>query len=272
LCVVWIQSDKFGSSEKGCRSVVMISSSSNGKKWSKPVELSQLPGNCANGDSTIVGASVDGGDKKMYVAWSNAGKIFLDRSFDEGGMWLSNDIIVENDLRVQSTNTPGQNVYDRLPVLKADMTKSERRGLLYMSWAGARSGNSDSDIWFIRSHNYGDIWTQPRKVNDDTTANHQYNPVMAFDNVSGFIYILYLDSKGNDGKTDVYMAYSRTSGNSFRSIKISDEPFSPGPPYFGSVLSLSAYNGNIIPVWIRQDGDRTSIMSTHVIKESDLPK
>jgi hypothetical protein len=269
LCVVWIQSDRFGSDDSACRSVVMISSSSNGKKWTKPVELSQLPGNCGNGDSTIVGASVDAGDKRMYVAWRNMSKIFLDRSFDEGGMWLSNDITVENQLDM---NVKDRKIFDGLPVLKADMTKSERRGLLYMTWADSRNRNADADVWFIRSHNYGDIWTPFRKVNNDTTKNHQYNPVMAFDNVSGFIYILYFDRNRDRGETEVYLAYSRNSGNSFSNIKISDHSFEPGDPYFGSLLSLSAHNGNIIPVWIRQEGDQTSLMSTPVIKESTLPR
>jgi hypothetical protein len=267
LRVAWIQSDRFGSDDKACRSAVMISSSANGKKWTKPVELSQLPGNCANGDSTIVAASVDAGDKKMYVAWRNASKIFLDRSFDEGGMWLSNDITVENRLDM---NVPGGNIFDGLPVLKADMTKSERRGLLYMTWADSRNGNAD--VWFIRSHNYGDIWTPFRMVNNDTTKNQQYNPVMAFDNVSGYIYVLYFDKNRDSGETEIYMAYSRSSGNSFSNIKISEKSFMPGQPYFGSLLSLSAHNGNIIPVWIRQDGDQTSLMSTAVIKESTLPR
>jgi hypothetical protein len=272
LCVVWTQSDKFGSDDKACRSVVMISFSSNGKKFSKPVELSNHPGNCANGDSTLAGASVDVGDKRIYVAWSNGTKIFLDRSFDAGGMWLSNDITVENLVNAKSTQPPPHNVYPGLPVLKIDMTKSERRGLLFMTWADARSGNSDADIWFIRSHNFGDIWTPFRKVNNDTTKNHQYNPVMAFDKVSGYIYILYLDSRGEDGSTNVYLAYSRNSGNSFNNVKITSESFTKGQPHFGGLLSLSAHNGNIIPVWIRQDNEQTSLMSTPIIHESVLPK
>src|SRR5688572_29603092 len=45
--VVWIEYDKYGSADSTCHSFVMMSSSSNGKKWSKPVELSQVKGLCA---------------------------------------------------------------------------------------------------------------------------------------------------------------------------------------------------------------------------------
>ena len=56
LYVTWTQFDKYGDTDPGCHSNILFSMTRNGKKWSEPVTISQLPGNCVDNDSTAEGA------------------------------------------------------------------------------------------------------------------------------------------------------------------------------------------------------------------------
>ena len=108
VLVAWTQFDKYGSADSTCQSNIMLSSSANGKKWSKPVQLTQTPGNCIDGDDTAEGAvPAVAPDGKMFVAWANQKKIWLDRSFDSGGFWLTNDIKIADQPGGWDLKIPG---------------------------------------------------------------------------------------------------------------------------------------------------------------------
>ncbi len=122
-----------------------------------------------------------GVDGKAFVTWSNQDKIFLDRSFSGGGLWLTNDIAVGQQPGGWDMKVPG---YDRcigMPVLMINQSKSPAQGTLYFVWADQRNGENDTDIWFMRSTNFGDNWTSPMKLGDDKNKRHQYSPWMTVD-------------------------------------------------------------------------------------------
>jgi hypothetical protein len=271
IWVTWVEYDKYASPDSACHSSVMMSSSSNGKKWSKPVELSQIKGSCA-GKSVSPAAMAISDDKKVYAAWGSHDVIFLDRSFDGGSFWLVNDIVVSRQQGGWNLKVGEKENGNGIPTLAIDKTKSERKGLVFLAWADQRNGESDTDILFTRSTNFGDIWTPPARVNEGgTDKKHQYMPAMAVDNVTGYIYILYLDrSKSDDDRTEVYLAYSRNSGNTFKNICISESSFNPGSTS-GRSVNIACHNGVIIPMWSRTDNGTQSILSAPV-REEELPK
>lgn len=272
--VTWTQADKLASSDSTCQSVVMLSSSSNGKKWTKPVQISNLPGDCSDNGNTAAGAvSGMSDDKKLYVAWSNRNKIYLDRSFDGGGMWLSNDIVVGDHPGGWKMVVPGHADCTGMPVLVVDRSKAQSKGLIYLVWADQRSGENNTDIWFMRSNNFGDYWSTPMKVGGDQNDKHQYMPRMTIDNTTGYLYIVYYDrSDYDDNQTDVFLAYSRDAGSTFKTIKISESPFIPDESAsLGDYVNISAHKGVITPIWTRMDEGKTSIW-TAVIREDQLPK
>jgi hypothetical protein len=274
LAVAWTQFDKYGDQDPNCHSNIMLSLSKNGKKWSDPIQISQTPGNCIDDDNTAEGAvpaiSFDG---KIYVAWSNQNKIFLDRSFDGGNMWLSNDIAIAQQPGGWDLKIPGHDRSNGMPILLTDNSKGPMRGSLYIVWADQRNGADDTDIWFIRSNNFGDNWTTPVRVNNDGKGKHQYLPWMAVDQTTGYLYIVYYDRRNYDDlQTDVYLAYSMDGGQSFQNTKISESPFIPTETsFFGDYTNIAASKGMIAPIWARMDDGKTSVM-TAVIKHEDLVK
>ena len=273
LVATWTQFDQYGLDDPACQSSILFSSSSNGKKWSKPKQLNQNPGDCVDGDNTTEGAvPAIGYDGKIFVTWSNAGTIYLDRSYDDGDTWLRNDIPIANQHGGWDMDIPGLSRCNGMPVLKIDNSTGKSSGSLYVLWADQKNGEDDTDIWLMRSPNYGDNWTAPYKINQDSAARHQFLPWMTIDQSTGYVYIVYYDRRNyDDNRTDVYLAYS-ADGYAFQEIKISESPFTPTPDtFFGDYTNISANNGIIAPIWTRMDEGKTSIWTT-IIKQEDLIK
>lgn len=270
--VAWTQFDKYNSEDENCQSNILLSSSSNGKKWSKPIQISQTPGNCKDDDNTAEGAvPAIGADGKAFVAWSNQNKIFLDRSFNGGGLWLSNDIAVSQQPGGWDMKIAGHDRCNGLPVLMIDQSKSIYQGSLYLIWADQRNGENNTDVWFMRSTNFGDNWSSPIKLGNDKDNRHQYLPWMTIDQTTGYIYVVFYDRAGyEDNQTDVCMAYSSDGGITFKTVKISETPFIPTDShFFGDYNNISAHKGVIAPVWTRMDEGKTSVWTT-IIKQADL--
>ena len=272
IWVAWTQFDKYKSTEKECQSNVFLTSSSNGKKWSKPVHISQLPGDCSDDDSSVKGpVPAIGADGKAFVAWANQNKLFLDRSFSGGDLWLSNDITVGQQTGGWKMSISGHESANGRPILMIDQSKSMYQGCLYLVWADQRNGENDTDVWLMRSTNFGDNWSSPAKVTADTSRRHQYMPSMAIDQATGYIYTVFYDrSAYDDGKTDVCVAYSTDGGINFKTTRISETPFTAEEKLaFTDYIGISAHKGLIAPIWTRIDDGKASVW-TAIINQSDL--
>ncbi|MEL7001938.1 MAG: sialidase family protein [Bacteroidota bacterium] len=272
----WTQFDDYGSKDSTCYSNILWSMSTNGgKKWSTPLQMNQLSGNCIDDDQTTEGAvPAVGPEGQLYVAWAYDGRIFLDRSFDKGKTWLSNDIEVVKQVGGWTLDIPGLNRSNGMPILISDNSFSQYRGSLYLNWSDQRNGADDTDIWFSRSTNYGDSWSYPVRVNNDDPGKHQFLSWMTMDQTTGIIYIVYYDRRDyGDLQTDVYLAYSNNGGQSFENVKISESPFIPDPnQFFGDYTNISAHDKRIVPIWTRMDNGKTSIITTIIEQEQLMGK
>lgn len=275
LFVAWSQLDMGNNQDPACLSTIQLSSSSNGKKWSKPIEISQTSGNCADDDKTVMGAfPTTSHDGKVFVSWANQGKLFLDRSFDGGTMWLRNDIAITTQSGGWDQKIEGHQRSKGFPILQIDRAKlSPARGSMFLTWADQRNGDKDTDIWFLRSVNFGDYWTTPLRVNDDELGSQQYAPWMTVDQATGYIYIIYYDRRDyDDNQTDVYLAYSMDSGNTFKNVKISDTPFTPNAATMNEVYTnISAHKGLVSTIWSRIDNGVISVW-TSIVTLDELEK
>lgn len=274
--VTWTQFDTYGSADTTCQSNILLSNSANGKKWSKPIQISKVSGDCKNDDNTAAGAipAVSSDGLQVFVAWANQGKIFLDRSFDGGKTWLNNDIEIIEQVGGSSIKVPGLNKCNSIPILICNNTKkSNMSGALYLVWADQLNGEQDTDIWFTRSMNFGDNWAQAIRINNDGLGKHQYLPWMTIDPTTGHIYIVYYDRRNHDDlQTEVYLAYSTDGGLNFKNVKISEKPFVPSEEvYFGDYINISASHGVVAPIWTRIDNKQTSVWTT-IIKHEELER
>jgi hypothetical protein len=276
LFVTWTAFSNAYNHVDSCKSSIMLSRSSSGKKWSKPVVISQTPGSCNHDRQTTVGATpgVMGGGERAFVVWAHQEKIVLDRAFDGGSTWLSNDLPITDQSNGANIEIEGVKSSNGYPTMLVDNTKkTQLSGAVYIVWADQLKGKTDTDIWFTRSMNFGDSWTQAGRINNDASGKHQYNPAMALDSESGFIYVVYYDRRNyTDTQTDVYLAYSLDAGSTFKNVKISENPFvADAAVITGSYIGISAHNGVITPIWTRTDNGKSSVWMS-VIKQSELEK
>jgi len=246
---------------------------SSGNRWDKPKAINQLPGNCTNDGTSIAGATpAISAEGRMFLAWSNNGIVFFDRSYDEGETWLFNDLAIAQQQGGWALSVTGFGITYDPPILMIDNSASRYHGVLHMVLADQRAGVNDTDIWYLRSIRYGDSWAPPIKVNQDESGHHQFSPAMAIDQANGNVYILYYDQRDYpDAQTDVYLAWSTDGGSSFREKKISESPFVASPIPFFDHTALTAHDEVIVPVWTRTDGGKISIWAA-VVKHSELSK
>lgn len=276
LFVTWTAFSNSYQPADSCKSRIMLSRSSNGKKWSKPVVISQTAGNCNNDSQTTQGATpgVMGGGERAFIAWAYQDKIYFDRAFDGGSTWLSNDLPIADQPGGWAFNIDGVQTTNGYPTMLVDNTKkTQLSGATYIVWSDQLKGKNDTDIWFTRSMNFGDSWTQAGRINNDGAGKHQYNPAMTLDSETGFVYVVYYDRRNyDDTQTDVYLAYSVDAGSTFKNVKISETPFvADASVTVGNYIGISAHNGFIVPVWTRTEGGKSSIW-TCIIKQSELEK
>lgn len=271
----WTQFDTYGLQDEKCHSNILFSMSMNaGSRWTKPVQINQIPGDCVDDDNTAEGANpavaLDG---RIYITWSNHGTIYFDRSYDGGETWLTNDVAIVKQVGGWSMDIPGISRSNGMPVLVIDNSASRAHGSLYLVYADQKHGENDTDIWFMRSNTHGDNWTTPVRINQDDPGKHQFLPWVAVDQTNGNIYIVYYDRRAHDDlHTDVYLAYSFDGGNVFKEVKVSEESFVPTKEkFFGDYINIAAHAGIVTPIWTRMDEGKTSVW-TSVIKDGDLKK
>jgi len=232
-----------------------------------------VEGNSIDNSQTPRGATPGiNADDQMFVLWSMDGKIQMDRSFDKGNRWLTNDIFVTDQPGGWAFNVPGASQYNGVPTILIDNSPGRFNRSLFLVWADQKNGETDTDVWFARSLNYGDNWATPVRVNDDEKGNLQFAPAMTVDQADGNIYIAYFDRRDHDDEqTDLYLAYSNDNGISFKNVKVSSNAFTLASSEEGSSISVDAHKGVITVVWNSLNEDK-QLLHAITIKKDELIK
>lgn len=268
LYVTWTQFDDYGSSSPADSSVILFSKSTDaGGSWSPPRRLSQLAGDCIDDDNTAEGAvPCVGPNGEIYVAWSNRGKIWFDRSPDGGETWLDEDLLIAEHAGGWNHYIPGIYRANGFPVTACDLSGGPNHGALYVNWADQRNGESDTDIWLAKSTDGGNTWSEARRVNDDGPGKHQFFTWMAIDQATGWLWFVFYDRRHySDNHTDVYMAVSQDGGETFTNFIVSESPFLPTENYFfGDYTNVAAHDNVVRPIWARLESNNLSIWSALV--------
>lgn len=256
LYMAWTEFDQYGSLSPTDSSRILFSRSTDaGASWDVPVRISDVGGNCLDGDSTVEGAvPAVGPNGEVYLSWSGPLGIMFDKSVD-GGQTFGEDIYVTSQPGGWDFGVTGIYRCNGLPVTSCDISQSPYRGNIYILWSDQRNGVENTDIFLIKSTDGGDTWGIPKRVNDDTTSRHQFFPWMAIDNTTGYIYIVFYDRRNTTGDaTDVYVAKSTDGGESFSNFKVSESSFIPFETvFFGDYINVAANGGKIYPIWMRMD-------------------
>lgn len=263
IYMTWTQFDEYGSYNPADSSHILFSRSTDaGQTWTVPLRINQRGGDCVDEDNTVEGAvPAVGPNGEIYVGWVGPLGIMFDRSLDEGSTWLVDDIFVSDIPGGWDFMIPGIFRCNGLPVTCCDISSSPHRGNIYINWSDQRNGNTDTDVWLVKSTDGGNTWSAPKRVNDDVAGKQQFFTWMTVDQATGFLYFVFYDRRNyNDNRTDVYMAVSKDGGETFINFRISQSPFDPySSVFFGDYTNITAYNDVVRPIWTRLDGEDLSI-------------
>ena len=273
LYVSWTQFDAYESRDPDDESNILVSTArKKGRKWTAPIQINDIAGDCLDDDATTEGAvPAVGPNGEVYVAWALNEKIYFDKSTDRGKTW-GEDVVVSNQPGGWTLDIPGIMRCNGMPVTLCDLSGGPHRGTIYVNWADQRNGENDTDIFVAKSTDGGDSWSDPIRVNDDIAGKQQFLTWMTVDQTTGYLYCIFYDRRNhNDLNTDVVLAYSRDGGESWTNVQISESPFLPNQNvFFGDYSNIDAHDGRIAMIWTRMDRQQTTVWAS-IIEDSDLP-
>jgi len=257
IYVTWTQFDNYGTSNPLDSSIIQFSKSLNGgQTWSPAKRINRVAGDCIDSDNTVEGAvPCVGPNGEIYVSWAGPVGLVFNRSLDQGETWMDTNVFVSDIPGGWDFAIPGIYRANGMPITCCDLSNGPYQGTIYINWSDQRNGETDTDIWFIKSIDRGLTWSERKRVNDDPAGKQQFFTWMTVDQSNGYIYFVFYDRRDYTTKlTDVYIAVSRDGGETFTNHKISESPFNPNSSvFFGDYTNISATHNIVRPIWTRLD-------------------
>src|SRR2546425_5957312 len=218
--------------------IIVAHSSDGGRSFSSPLSVSNSLLN--QGSVPVVGP-----DGTLYVVWNDLSnsQIMAAKSVD-GGASFSSAVIVSSYIPLKSSVRFSFRVNSN-PTAAADDTN----GNVDVAWADNQSGSAE--ILSSRSFDGGSTWSNPIRVNDDSTGNDHFFPWMTVSH--GLISIVFYDRRLDPRNTliDVFYAESADGGVSFSpNLRVTDQPSDPGTLNFiGDYIGIASNATLAHPVW-----------------------
>ncbi len=146
------------------------------------------------------------------------------------------------------------------PEIAADRSEGEFSGNIYATWTGDGPGNNDKDIFFARSEDEGNTWSEPIILNDDSKGKKTSNFYSSIAvNNKGSIAVSWYDRREdeNNENTHYYIAFSFNGGKNFtksfpvtaQSSDFNEIGMQNGGFGIGEYNKLLMTEGYAIPVW-----------------------
>tara|TARA_B100000508_G_scaffold104304_1_gene82622 strand:+ start:4695 stop:6257 length:1563 start_codon:yes stop_codon:yes gene_type:complete len=263
IYMTWTQFDAYGKRDSNLFSNIMFSKSEDGgDTWKQAVQINEVSGDCIDSSNTTEGAvPAVGPNGEVYVSWAGPAGLVFDKSLDGGKTWMAKDKLIDSLKAGWNYDVPGIMRCNGLPVTVCDLSSGKHRGTIYVNWSDQRNGKDNTDIWLKKSTDGGKTWSALKRINDDSTKNHQFLTWMTVDQSTGFLYFIWYDRRNySDNKTDVYMAVSYDGGETFENKILSEQPFDPDESvFFGDYTNISAVGGNVRPIWTIMNNGKTEI-------------
>ena len=238
--------------------VAFCRSTDGGVTWSNPIQVDD--NNCFQWPNCAVGSNGE-----VYVSWVGNSGIMFDKSTN-GGVNFGSDKLVTNAIGLITING-GIDVFS-YPAIDVDLSNGPNRGNIYIAFMDRQY--NDTDIFFVKSTDGGNTWSQRVRINDDQVNNgrDQFHPWLYVDQ-SGVITVVWLDRRLDPGNLlmDCYFSRSTDAGETWSpneriTTESSDPTAGSRSGLIGEYIGVSGTVGRINPIWTdTRLGDQDAFVS-----------
>src|SRR6185295_20003365 len=211
-------------------------SKDHGMTWD-PV---QSTGNIVHG--TAIVTSTTGMVHVPYNADSDRNQLRYLRSKDNGDSWEERrDLLPDMGTFCFQCN-PRQH-----PIVGAAADPTGK--IVAITWASRMDeGEGDDDVWVLYSKDSGETWSDPIRVNDNTTQSRQFESWVAVDNY-GRVHVAWTDYR-DGGKNETWYARSDDPTKGFEpNVQVTDDSGSGNTDFLGDYKGIVVSGNDVLIVW-----------------------
>jgi len=267
--------------------IMQVHSTNGGVTWSKPVAVSPtatFPQNAMTGRLVQGSMPAVAPDGDLYVAYYDSGKdgwlnasasVMITKSVDGGKSFAppTQAALIPQQLTFRSAgNFFGFRWWSSM-FPSMDVAPD---GTVYIAYGARQSKVSldSADVYLVASIDGGVTWTQPRKINDDSTQNGQFFTWLKVSS-DGIVHIIWGDQRLDPVGIgyDIFYAEATNHGTTIsgnnRVTDVGTDPmFTIG--FVGDYFNMAVYGNQVYPVWT--DGRRgvMSLGREFLLGETDI--
>jgi hypothetical protein len=229
-----------------------------GASW----ETTQSTGNIIHG--TAITTSTTGLVHVPYNADSDRNQLRYLRSKDNGKTWEMRRDLLPDMGRFCFQCQPRQH-----PIVGAGADPTGK--YVAITWSSTMpEGEGDDDVWVLYSKDGGETWTDPIRVNDNTTRSRQFEPWVGVDSY-GRVHVAWTDYR-HDGDNATYYARSADPEKGFeKNIEITEERGTGDLDFLGDYKGLVVQGDDVVVVWQDTRNDSGDIYVARAIGAAGPP-
>lgn len=241
--------------------ILFARSTDGGRTFDTPKRISTHAGLPRDDNGGLVGfVGVVGPDGTIYAIWNDGLTIAFTQSHDGGKTFAPSRSIIDvaPPYFGGAGGIPGVSRAMGFPQIAVGKREGKRAAPLYVTWSDYRNG--DIDVFCASSANGGRTWSEPVRVNSDSTHDgiDQFFQWMTVDSITGDVYVQFYDRRDDPAnrKTGFTLARSSNGGKTFVNYAWADKPFESSRPVFlGDYTWLAAYDHKVYGVWTEASSD-----------------
>ena len=263
--------------------IFVATSSDGGRSWDRGKNVSGVQSMRKHAPNLQTGP---GGE--LYCCWAllhpvtgDENGIGFNSSLDGGDTFLGARVALSNLRGIWSSRIRNTNIQmNSFPSMAVDKSGGARNGWIYVFWTnvGVPGVNvGDADVYMARSRDGGFTWDAPVRVNDDATANAQWQVWGTCDPVNGDLHAVFLDRREDPGDVlaRAYVARSRDGGHTWVNLPVGDVTFTPSglgrSTYMGHYLGIAAQGGRVYPLWSDWRADMLTAYTQLLVFDIEAP-
>jgi hypothetical protein len=254
---------------------LVYKSTDRGQSWEGPVLLDNLPTSLSTPEAVNGTPAESTSPSQLFVDTGPSGAVYVSGCTSEGPyLAKSSDGAESFDdwQKAVHAEDEGMNASYRsgqICMVASDETGGPHHGNVYVVYAATPEGHRD--VFFTRSTDGGETWSDPIQLDRDDATNDQFLPTIGV-NPNGVVDVAWYDRRHDPDNTelDVYHRYSRDGGETWsmesRVTEVSSDPthskHQGGFTFLGDYIDIDSSEDCAWPAWVDTRHGKADVMTT----------